>query len=88
MFDKLKSILDKVTFAYIFVGEGEPYYVLSEAGVARRKILFEQEGKAVKIIKVSKADIGESFEQLLNLDGETVTENILVEKPKRNKKTK
>lgn len=88
MFDKLKSILDKVTFAYIFVGDGEPYYVLSEAGVARRKILFEQEGKAVKIIKVSKADIGESFEQLLNLDGETVTENILVEKPKRNKKTK
>ena len=88
MFDKLKIALNTAHFAYIFVGDGEPYYVLTEAGVSRRKILFEQEGKAVKIIKVSKADIGESFEQLLNLDGETVTENIVVEKPKRIKKTK
>lgn len=88
MFDKLKSILDKVTFAYIFVGDGEPYYVLSEAGVERRKKLFSEEGKAVKIIKVSKADIGESLEALLKLDGETVAESNLVEKPKRIKKTK
>ena len=88
MFDKLKIALNTAHFAYIFVGDGEPYYVLTEAGVERRKKLFEAEGKAVKIIKVSKGDIGESLDALLKLDGETVESN-LVEKPKRiNKKNK
>lgn len=87
MIDKIRKALEVSPHLYLFTGDGEPFYVLNEAGVERRKRLYAESGKVVKISKISKGDVGESLEHLLNMDGEVI-ENELVEKPKRNKKVK
>lgn len=90
--EKLRDALNKVSTAYIFVGDGEPYYVLNPVAVERRKSDYAKRGISVEIIPVTSADIGEddNLDRILNSGGDVVeTKQAEVENTsvKRTRKT-
>lgn len=83
MFEAIKEALEKANHLYLFTGDFDPFFVLNKAGVERRKRLYLQSGEEVKITKLSKGDIGDSFEKLLELDGEVLNAKEEVAAPKK-----
>ena len=74
MITELREILQEVSVAYIFVGDGEPFFVINPPSVERRKRLYESMGIAVEVIPVTAADLGEdeNLDRILKSGGEKV----------------
>lgn len=63
--NKIKIALENAPHLWLFVGDGEPFYVINPVWVEKRKAKYLSEGKDVKIIKIERGSIGESLDDLI-----------------------
>jgi len=73
MIEALRETIQKTGKAFVIVGDGDPYYVLNDAGVVRRDRLFKEKGISAKVIELTAETIGKkALSTIVRMAGERI----------------